>query len=330
MQSPRGWNVIVVAAQQHGIAKTSWNGSGNFKSNELGDSAWSVNARRVRATVAIGSTFRLRPSTLMSTARTPRHPINRQYLAALPGGTSRDLRHPLRFRLGRPRRRFPRSSVSTTPSSPDVTLDLYMEPRGKRGLQHVRRARRRARSRLAPVRHGRHNHRALADGSYRTDTRPPLPSKDFKTQPFRSNVVLLEWRTQAARFSWSGSKTDRAFVTGDHIGLRRFVRILPRLATTSSLKTTVWLSRGKNRAANYCCCFVFSRVSRAHRRRKCELEVHHLPRLLAVATVALGSGLTDSQANYRNGPSRVFSILSGSFAREYVFEHPSGNRTSAR
>ena len=247
MGVPRGWGASWSLQNRSG-SQTRWNGSANYQSNEIGDYTW-----------RLGTSFSVRPSPSLELSLRPAYrnergtratfsgPINRQFLATLPGGRLETFGN--RYVFG-----FPdRTTLSTQfrvsyTFKPDMTLDVYAEPFAASGryLAYGETLVPGARDLRVYGEDGTTITR-LEDGSYTVvdgNSSFALANRDFNIRSFRSNVVLRwEWRPGSTLFVvWQQNRASRE-AYGSHVGFGDLFESLTASGDNIfAVKTTLWSS----------------------------------------------------------------------------------------
>tara|TARA_B100001123_G_scaffold153533_1_gene177598 strand:+ start:15285 stop:17990 length:2706 start_codon:yes stop_codon:yes gene_type:complete len=248
MGVPLGWNANW-SLRSRAAAETQWSVNTGYQSNELGDYVW-----RYRAGLSV------RPSPSLQLSVEPEYrnergtrgtfsgPINRQYLATLPGGRPEVFGRRYVFGLPDNTQLSARFRVSYT-FKPDMTLDIYAEPFAASGRYErfgETRAPRDARLRIygtdgTTIERLDDGRSLVRDG----DDSFVLRNYDFNVRSFRSNVVLRwEWRPGSTLFVvWQQNRQDRTSM-GRHVG---FGDLFESLSVPGdnifAIKTTLWVSK---------------------------------------------------------------------------------------
>lgn len=248
MGVPLGWSLAPSLRNSSG-SKTGWSASGSLKTNEFGEKAWSysgsVSARPVPSVqFSIAPTYQVEQGTNASF----QGPINRQYLATLPGGRSETYGNRYVFGL------VDRTTLSAQfrfnyTFKPDVNLDVYAEPFAAsgqyRGIGELAAAR--ARDLRMYGTEGTTIER-LSNGGYRISDGPStftLPNRDFNARSYRSNVVLRwEWRPGSTLYVVWQQNRAADLTSGDHVGIGDlFGSFSAPGDNIFAIKSTVWISR---------------------------------------------------------------------------------------
>jgi hypothetical protein len=248
MGTPLGLSETL-SLQNRAGSKTQWNGSLNYKSNELGDSSWNLTGS-ITARPSPSLQFSFTPTYLVEkgTSATLNGPINRQYLQTIDGGRPETYGRRYVFGLVDRTTLSSQFRVSYT-FKPDVTLDVYAEPFAASGQY-------RGYGELATA-HGRDLRMYGTDGT--TIVRQPdgslkvtdgaasfsIRNQDFNVRSYRSNVVLKwEWRPGSTLYVvWQQNRASQ-IADGNHVGVGDLFDSWSAPGDNIfAIKTTVWLSR---------------------------------------------------------------------------------------
>ena len=248
MGVPRGWNVSWSLRNRAG-SQTQWRGNATYQSNELGDNTWRVDGSlSIRPSPSLQLSVEPEYRNESGTRATFSGPINRQYLATLPGGRPETFGQ--RYIFGFPDRTTIAMQLRASYTfKPDMTLDVYAEPFADSGRYE----------RFGETAAAREPHlrvygedgtaiERLMDGSYLVtdgDSTFALRNYDFNIRSFRSNVVLRwEWRPGSTLFVvWQQNRESRD-ADGQHVGLGDLFGSLSAPGDNIfAIKTTLWMSR---------------------------------------------------------------------------------------
>ena len=248
MGVPLGWAWTAVLRNSSG-SKTAWSGSVNRRSNELGDHTMTTSFT-VSARPTPSLQFSINPEFAdeNGTSSTFSGPINRQYLATLPGGRPENYGNRYVFGVVDRTTLSAQFRVSYT-FKPDVTLDVYAEPFAASGRYNAYGEVLRPRERNLRM-YGTDGTTITrqADGSYRvTDGAAAftIANRDFNTRSYRSNVVLKwEWRPGSTLYVvWQQNRASQT-TDGEHVGVGDLFDSLSAPGDNIFLiKSTLWLSR---------------------------------------------------------------------------------------
>ncbi len=248
MGTPLGWNWNAQLRNRAGAA-TAWNVSLTRRSNEFGDH-----------TTTTGVTVSARPTPSLQFSVNPEYadedgtsstfngPINRQYLATIPGGRPETYGNRYIFGVVDRTTLSARLRVSYT-FKPDLTLDIYAEPFAASGRYTGFGETIRPRERnLRMYGTDGTSITRLANGNYVvTDgaSQFTLQNRDFNTRSYRSNVVLRwEWRPGSIFYAvWQQNRLSTV-QTGEHVGVGDLFDSWAAPGDNIFLiKSTLWLSR---------------------------------------------------------------------------------------
>jgi hypothetical protein len=248
MGTPLGWNVSTSLKNSTG-ATTNWSGTATYRSNELGDTAWTTTGTiSARPVPAIQLSFAPTYLNENGTPATFSGPINRQFIKVLPGGRPEAYGNRYIFGL------VDRTTLSAQfrfnyTFKPDLTLDVYAEPFAASGRYDGYGEMAAARQRQLRL-YGTDGTTLtrLDDGTFRvTDGADAfiLPNSDFNQRSFRSNIVLRwEWRHGSTLYVvWQQNRASTS-ANGDHVGVGDLFGSLSAAGDNIiAVKSTLWLSR---------------------------------------------------------------------------------------
>jgi hypothetical protein len=248
MGTPLGWSTTTALRNRAG-SKTAWSGSWNLKTNEFGESSWTLSGS-VSARPSPSVQLSIAPEYIEETGTSGAFngAINRQYLTTLSGGSAAT--YGRRYIFGLPDRTTLSAQFRFNYTfKPDVNLDVYTEPFAASGRYRGFGELAAARDRNLRV-YGTDGTAIarLADGSYQVSDGAStfnLPNRDFNVRSFRSNVVLRwEWRPGSTLYAvWQQNRAS-SIVEGEHVGVGDLFGSLSAPGDNIfAIKTTVWLSR---------------------------------------------------------------------------------------